>query len=480
MARQPALNEEALVQLGPEKLSRLVIDEAKRNAPFRKLVTAALAATKGPAAVATIVDRRLAGLDSAQSVVDWEKSKDFTNEIAATVATITGELAAADPAAAADRLVRFLSTADRVFERVDDPSGRLKDAYRDAAGALPNLVRRLEEGDEASVLDRLFALIVADVHHLFSGIISVLFARLPANVVENWDERLAEAERAHGPVTTPGTDWKKQANGYWITRLRQAIADRRRYVDVFITPETIRPQASPETIAIAERLCDAGRHKEALHLVRKRGRPNLKVMTHDELTDDSIPRDVLDLPEARLEIRILDTMGDRQSAQDLRWKSFAATLDLNILREHIAQLPDFAEYDVLDNAFAHVSSFKQKERALAFFLNWPRLDLAAKLVVDRRAEWEGRYYQLLLVAAETLESIYPNAATILYRALLDDILDRGRASAYGHAARYLETLDALANQEDATSGLNSHPAYCAELLRRHGQKRAFWSLVKVG
>jgi len=47
-------------------------------------------------------------------------------------------------------------------------------------------------------------------------------------------------------------------------------------------------------------------------LVRKRGRPNLKVMTHDELTDDSIPRDVLDLPEARLEIRILDAMGDRR------------------------------------------------------------------------------------------------------------------------------------------------------------------------
>ena len=51
MARQPALNEEALVKLGSEKLARLVIGEAKRNAAFRKLVAAALAATKGPAAV---------------------------------------------------------------------------------------------------------------------------------------------------------------------------------------------------------------------------------------------------------------------------------------------------------------------------------------------------------------------------------------------------------------------------------------------
>ncbi len=49
MARQPALNEEALVKLGSEKLARLVIGEAKRHAAFRKLVAAALAATKGPA-----------------------------------------------------------------------------------------------------------------------------------------------------------------------------------------------------------------------------------------------------------------------------------------------------------------------------------------------------------------------------------------------------------------------------------------------
>ena len=54
MARQPASNEEALVKLGSEKLARLVIGEAKRNAAFRKLVAAALAATKGPAAVAAI------------------------------------------------------------------------------------------------------------------------------------------------------------------------------------------------------------------------------------------------------------------------------------------------------------------------------------------------------------------------------------------------------------------------------------------
>ena len=152
---------------------------------------------------------------------------------------------------------------------------------------------------------------------------------------------------------------------------------------------------------------------------------------------------------------------------------------MGMLRDHIARLPDFAEFDVLDKAFAHAIGFEQKYRALAFFLNWPRLDLAARLVVNRRAEWEGRHYEALLASAETLEPDHPVAATILYRALLDDILNRGRSPAYGHAARYLEKLDALAAHEDAASSIDPHPAYRAALSQKHGRKSGFWSLVKV-
>ena len=94
MARQPALNEEALVKLGSEKLAKLAIDEAKHNAAFRKLVAAALASTKGPAAVAALIDKRLAGLDRAKGFVDWEKAKAFAADLAATLSTIRDELAA--------------------------------------------------------------------------------------------------------------------------------------------------------------------------------------------------------------------------------------------------------------------------------------------------------------------------------------------------------------------------------------------------
>jgi Family of unknown function (DUF6880) len=105
------------------------------------------------------------------------------------------------------------------------------------------------------------------------------------------------------------------------------------------------------------------------------------------------------------------------------------------------------------------------------------LDLAAKLVLDHRETWDGRHYGALVPAAQALEEAHPAAATVLYRALIDDILMRARSLAYGHAARYLARLEALADRIDRSPDLPDHAAYRANLERAHGRKTGFWSLV---
>ncbi len=80
-------------------------------------------------------------------------------------------------------------------------------------------------------------------------------------------------------------------------------------------------------------------------------------------------------------------------------------------------------------------------------------------------------------AAEALEDVHPAAATVLYRALIDDILSRARSPAYGHAARYLARLDTLAEHVEMLPDLPDHAAYRAGLKRVHGRKSGFWSLV---
>lgn len=70
MARKAALDIKSLTALGPDRLARLVLDEAERDPAFRKIVKAALAATGGPEAVAKLIDRRLAALEKAKSHID--------------------------------------------------------------------------------------------------------------------------------------------------------------------------------------------------------------------------------------------------------------------------------------------------------------------------------------------------------------------------------------------------------------------------
>jgi hypothetical protein len=72
----------------------------------------------------------------------------------------------------------------------------------------------------------------------------------------------------------------------------------------------------------------------------------------------------------------------------------------------------------------------------------------------------------------------PLAATVLYRALLNDILGRGRSPAYGHGARYLAKLQDLSEQAPADSRIDNHATYVTCLRKVHGRKSSFWSLVE--
>ena len=477
MAHKPAFDAESLSNLGTDKLVELIADEVKRNVAFRKIVSAALTATKGPKAIAAVIDKRLAGLDRAKGFVDWEKAKMFAADLSNLVSIIVSELGSADPDAAIDRLIRFLFTSDRVFERIDDSRGRIQSVYHDAASAIPALVAKLDEGLKASLSGRLLPLAIADDYGFFAAIAAEVVALLPPSAIDDWDARFVEAVGALGPIDTGDRNWERRAKADRIARLRQVVADHRGDVDAFMKLEISRPGGRPDTMAIAERLLNAGRLEEALEWVRKSKRRDAPSVSEEDFLDD--PDAYGKLGPTRLEVKILEAKGDRATAQDLRWLTFEATLDTDLLRDYVRRLQDFEEFDVLDRAFAHAKQFSQNYLALAFFLEWPRFDLAAQMVLDRRADWDGRYYGLLLPAAQALEPNHPAAATILYRALLEDILDGARSPAYGHAARYLAKLDALATDMVTETLLIPHDDFRTALTKKHGRKSSFWSLVKA-
>jgi len=459
MARKPALTAENLIELGARKLAELILDEAKTNAPFRKRANAALAGAQGADAVAALVDRRLAALEKARAMVDWRKEREFAGDLKATADTILGELAALDPAAAFARLARFLASHGDVFGRVDDSSGRLQDVYWGAAERTPELLGRMPPDALAGVPAILSAALKKDTHDLVANTAILAVPVLPDGVLVEFDALLA---RAVG---------RKEA----LISIRQAIAEKLGDLDAYVELEERRSPYGQDALRVAQKFSEAKRFDEALDWVRRGAGVAIAYMSTEDLPYGRVhyPRE---LARATLEACILTAKGETKAAQSLRWSMFEKTLDVQTLRDYVAALGDFEEFDELDRAYAVVEASRSPEAALGFFVAWPRLDRAAKLVMARRGKWEGRYYGVLSEAASALEGGHPDAAVVLYRALIDDILGRGNSAAYSHGARYLARLAEISTLTEGAG--DDHATYLAGIKKAHGRKYGFWSAVE--
>ena len=336
---------------------------------------------------------------------------------------------------------------------------------------------RMPCGCVAVLPDRLMARRGEDPWGYVTGAAMAAIAHLPPPVFDRFDGLLADAiaKLAGGGER----DWERRARRGGLNALRQAIADRRGDVDAWLALETTEG-GTPDVFEIATRLHAAGRNAEALDWVR-RDEPRglrLAVMHWSDQADGARIRYHGDRDRAELEALILEALGERDAAQAARWAFFARMLDVEMLRAHVAKLPDFAEFETLDRAFTHAAQRADIHRALELFLAWPRLDLAARHVLAHRARWDGRHYGALVPAAEALAADHADAATILYRALLDDILRRAKPSAYTHAAEYLARLDALAPRLGTDADIVDHATYRTALTKAHARKAAFWARVR--
>ena len=118
-------------------------------------------------------------------------------------------------------------------------------------------------------------------------------------------------------------------------------------------------------------------------------------------------------------------------------------------------------------------------RKAGFFAELKEGEIAAQIILAKPTAFRLENYPALLPLARSLEQGQPLAASIVYRALLESILDRAQSKAYPHAARYLRRLGTLAKKIRAWSPIAPHESYLQTLRARHDRKRAFWDQVSA-
>ena len=158
-------------------------------------------------------------------------------------------------------------------------------------------------------------------------------------------------------------------------------------------------------------------------------------------------------------------------AQDVRWCFFEKTLNLDYLRAYLKRLPDFEDFEAEQKGLAWAAGHQSAERALAFFTAWPNLEQAARLVRNRLSNLNGAVY--LRPSAEALEEKYPVAASLLYRRMVESVLNRGSSKQYPYAAEDLQSRDRLAGRIAGDDQIETHATFLARRKKRMGASTDF-------
>lgn len=123
--------------------------------------------------------------------------------------------------------------------------------------------------------------------------------------------------------------------------------------------------------------------------------------------------------------------------------------------------------------------------AIELWLEIGEFELANQVAVTRHKEFDELHYTTLTQWLKRLKQLPEDTnliKVIIYRSLLNDILDNARTLAYGHAARYykhLVKLDAFIDRSvNSYSSLDNHQHYVKALKDKHGKKYIFWDRVE--
>ncbi len=459
-SRSRALSADTLEGLGARRLAELLMDAAQGDPALARSLRLVLAGADGGGRLASEVEKRLRTMGRSRGFLDWDKVRPLARELDSLRETIAGPLAAANPNAAVAQMRLLLSLGKGVFERSDDGSGILGDAFRQAGAELGRLWALLPARDPVALAGELLALLDADGYGVTDRLLEAASPALGpdgrADLRRRLQERLAALPPSRGRDDYGG--W--HGRGVLSFRLGE-LADLEGDVDAFIAAAEAGGRAENLAGDIAERLIAHGRAAEALAwLDRAPGRHEGE-----------------EFVLADLRIAALDALGRKQDAQALRWTLFERWLGAAHLRAYLRGLPDFDDVEAEDRAMAHALAHPDRTLALGFLVGWPNLEAANRLVRDHCGELDGRDYGRLRPAAEMLAERYPSAATLLHRALAEDVLQRASSRQYQYAARDVRSCEGLAPFLPNEGGLETHDAFMARLRREHPRKSGFWSLL---
>tara|TARA_B100000767_G_scaffold23641_1_gene20937 strand:+ start:1213 stop:2640 length:1428 start_codon:yes stop_codon:yes gene_type:complete len=468
---QKTLNKSNLIELGPNKLAELLLEVSTGSSDIKRRLRLELSFQISPNELGKDVRKRLVAIRKSKSYAGWRKRKSLVKDLQTQVDMICNKVAVDNPTLGLELLWEFIALAPSVYERVDDSRGEVAAVFGAALVRL-SAIAPLAVVDPNALATQVWCALQDNLYGEFDGLIALMaptlgdegLTHLKQSVVTYQNNPEIDEGEDHaaliflrslrGEDSQPNTR-KIRLVQTWLQDIAQAQGDAETYIAQYTAQDLLLPGVAAE---IAQIWLEAERQDEALALL--------------EATDLDAAPEGIDAWDTAY-IRCLSELGRIEDAQSHCWLRFEQSLNVLHLRRYLKPLPDFDDVEVEDRAKEYALRFPHFDTALAFFLEWPDLLFAARLITTRTNDINGSFDRYLTPAVDALRERHPLAATIVLRAMVTDTLERRLVARYGDAAEHLKDCAALDAKIENYDKFQTHQTFSEQLEVQYDIKMVF-------
>lgn len=403
--------------------------------------------------------KTLSGWRRSTRFYGHREAREFGRILEGWLDQVARELLPKDPPAALALFEAFIEADAPWFERADDSDGVIGDAVRAACRHWLQAAARCETPPEVWP-ERLLRLYEADRYGAREELLRradlLLDEAAQRGLVARLEHQLSQALDA-----SPRGEKGPPAEVFRISAALSLLAESLRDPDIKVRA-SLRYSPNPNPVqrqAFAQAYFDADRPADALGWLQD-------------------PWDHLDDSRQDLLADALERLGRFEESSPIRQRKFERTLSNFYFERWLQHLPEGVRSDAIAHARQLALAHDDLAAAATLLLSLGDAAAAEDRLVAEPGRIDGNDYGRLVPLAKALRAHEcPRGETVVYRALLKGILDRARAPAYGHAARYWARLGEIGGSGADLMPLPSHEDFEAEIRARHARKVAFWAHV---
>ncbi len=440
-----------LMGLGVERLADALLELAVQSDAAGDLVERLIAT---PRENIQRFKEKLFSLRRSQHFIGWRASSGFARELEALLQGLKAGVS--DPLTGVELVAAFYETDNGVLGHCDDSSGHVGDVFRyDAKELFVDYASRCPDKDKVAAT--ILKLNRKDDYGVRDTLIYCAGECLPEPSIRTMIsalQKLADGE---------ADEYEKRHHLMLIESLARQIKDAKLFEQSRIA--SWEKLSTAAHIDIARVYLESGDVQTAYSWLGK--------IPEDE-TYQASERD-------KLLLEIYRRLGDDKKLTELQYRTFRLYRSTETLQELLDVIGNDRRDEVISTEVAQILEKPElRESDAEFLISIGKIDETEEYLLKRAEKLDGDFYSSMLYLAETMEAEKRNlAATLIYRSLLNSILERGYTKAYHHGVRYLKKLDKLAVSIKQWKNFDNHEAYQDLIYQAHGRKRSFWSKYKA-